>query len=293
MHRKIISFFLILFLGLFAVELGAQEETDNCSSFLVTKGASKDGSVMITYNCDGEFVAALENIPAKEYGPNDYFEITGRNGKLRGKIKQPAHTYAVVGLMNEYQVAIGETTFGGRSELVNPEGMLHYFTMMELALQRAKTAREAIKVMTGLVEDFGYGSSGESFSIADKNEAWIMEMIGKGPGEKGANWVALRIPDGYISGHANMSRIGEFPLNDPENCLYSKDIIDFAERKGLYDKNQANHLVFAMLLTLPSLLLSEPVLPGFGVCSDAVPHLFIFHRLFSGEKKVLSPTRSG
>jgi dipeptidase len=244
MQPKIISFFLVLFLGLFAVDLAAQAETDNCSSFLVTKGASKDGAVMITYTCDGEFLATLQNIPAKEYGPDDYFEITGRDGKLKGKIKQPAYTYAVVGLMNEFQVAIGETTFGGRSELRNPDGLLHYFTMMRLALQRAKTAREAIKVMTGLVEDYGYGSSGESFSIADENEAWIMEMIGKGPGEKGANWVALRIPDGYISGHANMSRIGEFPLKDPENCLYSEDIIGFAVRKGLYNKKSGKPFSF-------------------------------------------------
>ncbi|NQT81308.1 MAG: C69 family dipeptidase [Candidatus Aminicenantes bacterium] len=217
---------------------------DDCSSFLVTKGASKDGSVFITYTCDGEFLPHLEYIPAQDHKPGEFIEILGRDGKLKGKIAQVPHTYAVVGLMNEYQLAIGETTFGGRRELRNPEGFLHYFTLMKLALQRAKTAREAIKVMASLVEEYGYASSGESFSIADTKEAWIMEMIGPGPGGKGANWVALRIPDGYISAHANMSRIGEFPLNDPENCLYSKDVISFAEKKGYYDKKSRKPFSF-------------------------------------------------
>jgi len=217
---------------------------DDCSSFLVTKGASKDGSVLITYTCDGEFLPHLEYIPAQDHKPGEFIEILGRDGKLKGKIAQVPHTYAVVGLMNEYQLAIGETTFGGRRELRNPEGFLHYFTLMKLALQRAKTAREAIKVMASLVEEYGYASSGESFSIADTKEAWIMEMIGPGPGGKGANWVALRIPDGYISAHANMSRIGEFPLNDPENCLYSKDVISFAEKKGYYDKKSRKPFSF-------------------------------------------------
>jgi len=217
---------------------------DDCSSFLVTKGASKDGSVLITYTCDGEFLPHLEYIPAQDHKPGEFIEILGRDGKLKGKIAQVPHTYAVVGLMNEYQLAIGETTFGGRRELRNPEGFLHYFTLMKLALQRAKTVREAIKVMASLVEEYGYASSGESFSIADTKEAWIMEMIGPGPGGKGANWVALRIPDGYISAHANMSRIGEFPLNDPENCLYSKDVISFAEKKGYYDKKSRKSFSF-------------------------------------------------
>ncbi|MFQ5721475.1 MAG: dipeptidase [Candidatus Aminicenantales bacterium] len=206
-----------------------------CTSVLVTKGASKDGSVIITYNCDGEFLPHLQYLPAQDHRPDEFFEIRDYNGKLKGKIKQVAHTYAVVGLMNEYQLAIGETTFGGRKELRNPEGLLHYWTLMNLALQRAKNAREAIKVMTDLVEEYGYASTGESFSIADPNEAWIMEMIGPGPGGKGAAWVALKIPDGYVSAHANMSRIGEFPLNDPQNCLYSKDVISLAIKKGYYE----------------------------------------------------------
>ena len=232
---------IILLLNLTQVNLWAE---DNCSSFLVTKGASKDGSVMITYTCDGEFLPHLEYIPAQDHKPDYTIKILGRDGEIRGEVKQVPHTYAVVGLMNEHQLAIGETTFGGRRELRNPNGLLHYFLMMELALQRAKTAREAIKVMTELVEEYGYGSTGESFSIADTEEAWIMEMIGPGPGGKGAHWVALRIPDGYISAHANMSRIGEFPLDDPENCLYSKDVISFAEEKGYYDSKSGKPFSF-------------------------------------------------
>jgi len=210
----------------------------------VTKGASQDGSVIITYTCDGEFLSHLEYIPAQDHQPGEMIEIRGYDGKVKGRVKQVPHTYAVVGLMNEYQVAIGETTFGGRPELRNPQGLLHYFTLMKLALQRAKTAREAIKVMTELVEEYGYASTGESFSIADPNEAWIMEMIGPGPGGKGAVWVALRIPDGYICGHANMSRIGEFPLNDPDNCLYSKNVISLAKEKGYYDPQSGKPFSF-------------------------------------------------
>jgi len=241
MIRK--NIFLVCFC-LMSLLVVNQWADDDCSSFLVTKGASKDGSVLITYTCDGEFLPHLEYIPAQDHKPGEFIEILGRDGKLKGKIAQVPHTYAVVGLMNEYQLAIGETTFGGRRELRNPEGFLHYFTLMKLALQRAKTAREAIKVMASLVEEYGYASSGESFSIADTKEAWIMEMIGPGPGGKGANWVTLRIPDGYISAHANMSRIGEFPLNDPENCLYSKDVISFAEKKGYYDKKSRKPFSF-------------------------------------------------
>jgi dipeptidase len=137
--------------------------------------------------------------------------------------------------MNEHQLAISETTFDGREELRNPDGVLHYWDMMTLALERTTTARDAIKVMTELVEEYGYGSTGESFSIADTEEAWIMEMIGPGPGGQGAIWVAVKIPDGYISCHANKARIGEFPLDDPENCMYSENVISFAVEHGYYD----------------------------------------------------------
>ncbi len=210
-----------------------------CTSLLVSKGASRDGSVMITYTCDGRFHPHLRYTAAATHEPGDSLEISHFSGKVRGKIPQVAQTYAVVGLMNEVQLAIGETTFGGREELRDPNGLLHYWNLMQLALQRTKTARQAIEVMTDLVRDYGYGSTGESFSIADTEEAWILEMIGKGENNTGAVWVARRVPDGMISCHANQSRIGEFPLDDPKNCLYSKDVISFAIEKGYYDPDAA------------------------------------------------------
>ena len=221
-----------------------------CTNILVSKGASKDGSVIITYSCDGEFLPHMNFRPAADHGPDEFIEIRGRDGKIH-KIKQVPHTYAVVGLMNEYQLAIGETTFGGRKELRNPDGLLPYWTLMNLALQRAKTAREAIQVMADLVDKYGYASTGEIFSIADPNEVWMMEMIGPGPGGKGAIWVALRIPDGYISAHANQSRIHSFPLNDPENCLYSKNVISFAVKKGYYDPKSGKPFDFSLAYDPP------------------------------------------
>jgi dipeptidase len=204
-----------------------------CTSILVTKGASKDGSVIITYSCDGEFLPHLRLYPAADHAPGEMIEIRSYEGP-GGQIPQVAHTYRVVGLMNEFQVAIGETTFDGRLELVNPDGLLPYYQLMVIALQRSRTAREAIRVMTDLVAKHGYASTGESFSIGDKEEAWILEMIGPGKGGSGAVWVAQRVPDGLISAHANMSRIGEFPLDDPDNCLYSPNVVSLAEAKGYY-----------------------------------------------------------
>ena len=219
----------------FVLLLGAGPVAADCTNLLVTSGASADGAVMITYTCDGEFHPRLQSIPAADYEPGSFFELKDWSGKVRGKIAQVPHTYAVVGLMNEHQLAISETTFDGRTELQDPDGLLHYWDLMRLALMRAKTAREAIGVMTDLVGQYGYRSTGESISIADPHEAWILEIIGPGPGGKGANWVAVRIPDGYVSCHANKARIGEFPLNDAENCLYSKDVVSFAIEKGYYD----------------------------------------------------------
>ncbi len=209
--------------------------TNACTNLLVTKGASKDGSVMITYTCDGEFHPHLKRVSSADHKPDDSLEITDWRGKVHGKIPQVPHTYAYVNLINEHQLALSETTFDGREELKNPEGMLSYWNLMILALERAKTAREAIKVMTDLVEKYGYRSTGETFSIADKKEAWLMEMIGPGPGGTGAIWVAWKVPNGYISSHANKARIGTFPLKDPKNCIYSKNVISFAEDKGYYD----------------------------------------------------------
>ncbi len=209
--------------------------TRACTNLLVTKGASADGSVMITYTCDGEFHPHLRRTPAADHEPGATIEVKDWSGKLHGTIEQVPHTYAVVGLINEHQLAISETTATGREELQNPEGMLHYWDLMTYALQRAKTAREAIKVMTDLAAEYGYRSTAESFSIADTQEAWILEMIGPGPGGEGAIWVAVRVPDGHISAHANKLRIGEFPLDDPENCVYSENVISFAIDKGLFD----------------------------------------------------------
>lgn len=213
-------------------------EVFSCTNFLITKGASVDGSGIITYAADSHTLyGELYYQPAADHPEGAMREIVEWDtGKPMGRIPQVAHTYSVIGNMNEHQVAIGETTFGGREELAGQKGaIMDYGSLIYVALQRAKTAREAIQVMTSLVEEYGYASSGESFSIADPNEVWILEMIGKGEGEKGAVWVALNVPDGYISGHANQARITTFPLNDPENCLYAKDVISFAREKGWYD----------------------------------------------------------
>jgi dipeptidase len=205
-----------------------------CTNLIVTRGASADSATYLVYTNDGEWLYQLDLTPAKNHDPNDSIDYTSRYG-ITGKISQVPATFAVVGFqMNEFQVAIGETTFTGREELWNKSKFLEYWHLMKLALERSKTAREAIGVITGLVEEYGYASEGESFSIIDPNEAWILEMVGTGTGGEGAVWVAVKIPDGFISAHANMARIGEFPLDDPENCLYSDNIISFAVEKGYY-----------------------------------------------------------
>uniref|UniRef100_UPI0032174A05 dipeptidase n=1 Tax=uncultured Draconibacterium sp. TaxID=1573823 RepID=UPI0032174A05 len=214
-----------------------QQVSNGCTNFLVTKGASVDGSTMITYAADSHTLyGELYFQPAADHPEGAMRKIyEWDTGKYLGEIPQPAHTYSVIGNMNEFQLAIGETTYGGRSELASQSGaIMDYGSLIYVTLQRAKTAREAIQVMTDLVAEFGYYSSGESFSIADPEEVWILELIGKGEGEKGAVWVAQRIPDGYISGHANQARITTFPLNDSKNCVYSKDVISFAREKGWY-----------------------------------------------------------
>lgn len=207
-----------------------------CTNFLITKSASRDGSTMITYAADShELYGELYFTPAASHvagATRDVYEWD--TGKFLGKIPEAKKTYSVVGNMNEHQLAIGETTYGGRKELVNPEGKIDYGSLIYITLQRAKTAREAVLTMGDLTEKFGYSSSGESFSISDPKEVWIMEMIGKGPGHKGAVWVARKIPDGYVSAHANQARIRQFPLNDKKNCLYSKDVISFARKKGFF-----------------------------------------------------------
>lgn len=222
-------------LGAAVLGLTPLESARACTNLLVTRGASSDGSVMITYTCDGEFHPHLQFQPAAQYESGAVKRIADWSGNVRGEIPQVSQTYAIVDLMNEHQVAISETTFGGREELYNPDGLLHYWDLMKLALERSKTAREAIDVMTSLVEAHGYRSPGESFSIADTEEAWVLEMIGSGAGGSGAQWVAMRVPDGMISAHANKARIGTFPLDDPENCRYSTHVESFAVERGYFD----------------------------------------------------------
>jgi len=205
---------------------------------------------MITYSADSHVLfGELYFRPAADYPEGEMIDVyEWDTGKYLGKIKQVRHTYSVVGNINEHQVAIGETTYGGNEDLIDTAAIVDYGSLMYLTLQRAKTAREAIRIMGELVAEYGYYSAGESFSISDPNEVWILEMIGKGSPEnvkdkkgrirttynKGAVWVAMRIPDGYISGHANQARITTFPLNDPENCIYAPDVISFAREKGFY-----------------------------------------------------------
>ena len=220
-----------------ALMVGAVVQGLACTNMIVGKGASKDGSVIVSYSADsyGMF-GQLYHFPAAKHGKDAMRKIyEWDSGKFLGEIKEAAETYNVIGNMNEHQVTIGETTFGGREELADPNGIMDYGSLIYVALQRSRTAKEAIKVMTDLVKEYGYYSSGESFSIADPNEAWIMEMIGKGPGNKGAVWVAVRIPDDCIAAHANQSRIHQFPLNDKENCIYAPDVISFAREKGYFE----------------------------------------------------------
>ncbi len=214
-----------------------------CTNIMVTKGASADGAVYLVYLNDGEWLYHLNTTPAADHLPGDSLEYSSLSGK-KFKIHQVPHTYAIVGFqINEHQVAVGETTFTGRKELWDKDKPLKYWDLMRLALLRAKTAREAVRVMTSLAEQYGYGSEGESFSIADPNEAWLLEMIGTG-GKGGAVWVARRLPDGTITAHANHARIGTFPLDDPENCLYSDNVISLAVEKGWYDPKQGKPFRF-------------------------------------------------
>jgi len=219
----------------FAVVLG-NVYVSACTNLLVGKKASTDGSVIISYAADSHnLYGELYHFPAAKWEAGAMLDVVEwDSGKPLGQIKQVAETYNVVGNMNEYQVAITETTFGGRPELEDSLGIMDYGSLIYIALQRSKSAREAIRVMTELVAEYGYYSGGESFSIADKNEVWIMEMVGKGVGNKGALWVAIRIPDDCIAAHANQARIQQIPFDDKENCLYSPDVVSFAREKGWF-----------------------------------------------------------
>ncbi|MBQ3254861.1 MAG: C69 family dipeptidase [Rikenellaceae bacterium] len=230
-----------------AVALLASGVALACTNFIVTRGASTDGSIIVSYAADShQLYGALYkyNAPKKGYPKGTYMPVYDwDSGRYMGQIKQAERTYSTVGNMNEHSLIITETTFGGRPELEDSTGIMDYGSLIYITLQRAKTAREAIDVIVSLTEEYGYASSGESFTIADANEVWIMELIGKGCklNERGDNinkgivYVAHRVPDGYVSAHANHSRISTFPKNDPENCVYSDDVISFAREAGLYE----------------------------------------------------------
>ena len=222
--------------------LGSVSEAEACSNFIVGKKASVDGSVMCSYSADdyGMF-QYLCHYPAAKHAKGEMRKIFDwDSNKYYGEIPEAAETYNVIGNINEWQVTIGETTYGGREEMVDSTGIMDYGSLIYVALQRSKTAREAIKVMTTLANTYGYNSEGETFTICDPNEAWIMEMMGKGAGSKGAVWVALRIPDDAICAHANQSRIGKFNMKDKKNVMYAKDVVSFARSKGWFQGKDAD-----------------------------------------------------
>ena len=227
---KAILTIAVAIMGLNAIDSQA------CTNVLVTKGASVDGSNMISYAADShQLFGELYYEPAGIWGANDMRAVyEWDTGKFLGYIPQTARTYQRVGNMNEHQLIIAETTYGGRPELEGNNGIMDYGSLIYVALERAKTAREAIQIIVDLANTYGYYSSGESFSLADTEEVWVMDLIGKGKDHKGIVWVARRVPDGYICSHANQARISTFPLNDPENCMYAPDVITFAREKGYF-----------------------------------------------------------
>lgn len=230
------NLFLLVVLA-FCVQAGMA-----CTNFIVGKKASADGSVFISYSADSYGMSGfVAHFPAAVHAAGTMRDVyEWDSGRFLGRIPEAPVTYNVLGNINEHQVAIAETTFGGRPELVDTTGIIDYGSLIYIALQRSKTAREAIEVMTSLVAEYGYYSSGESFSVADPNEAWILEMVGKGGVEKGAVWVAIRIPDDCISAHANQARIRKFDMRDRENVLYSRDVVSFARKMGYYSGRDAD-----------------------------------------------------
>lgn len=224
--------------------LAGMLDSPACTNLIVTKGASADGSNMVTYAADShQLYGALKHLPAADYPAGTMMSVYDwDSGKYMGEIPQATHTYNVIGNMNEHQLVIGETTYGGR-EFIDSTAVMDYGSLIYIALQRCRTAREAIALIDELVQKYGYASEGESFTLADTEEVWIMEIIGKQPkfNKKGVNvnrgavWVAKRIPDGCISGHANQARITAIDFNDPDNCLYSKDVISHAREIGIFE----------------------------------------------------------
>ncbi len=240
MHRHRVPLTLVALAAVIGL-LPAGDATA-CTNLIVTPGASADGSAYLTYAVDShQFYGELVLTPARSHRPGAMRDIVEWDtGTFLGRIPQPERTYRWVGHINEHQLAVGETTFTGRKELEEGNGLLDYGSLMFIALERARTAREAIEVITSLVAEHGYTSSGESFSLVDAKEAWILEMISKGPDQLGAVWVAQRIPDGFISGHANQARIRKFPRNQPDTTLFSPDVVSFAREMGWYDGSDAD-----------------------------------------------------
>lgn len=229
-------------IALAAIMSASAIESSACTNLIVGKKASVDGSVLVSYNADdyGMF-GHLCHYPAGTHKKGEMRKIFDWDtGEYHGEIPEAPVTYNVIGNINEFQLSIGETTYGGREEMVDTTGILDYGSLIYVTLQRAKTAREAISVMTSLVEKYGYCSEGETFSICDPNEAWIMEMMGTGPGSKGVVWVAMRIPDNAICAHANQSRIGKFDMKDKKNVLYSKNVISYARKMGWFTGKDAD-----------------------------------------------------
>lgn len=228
--------------ALAAIMSASAMEASACTNLIVGKKASVDGSVLVSYNADdyGMF-GHLCHYPAGTHQKGEMRKIFDWDtGEYHGEIPEAPVTYNVIGNINEFQLSIGETTYGGREEMVDTTGILDYGSLIYVTLQRAKTAREAISVMTSLVEKYGYCSSGETFSICDPNEAWIMEMMGTGPGSKGVVWVAMRIPDDAICAHANQSRIGKFDIKDKKNVVCSKNVISYARKMGWFTGKDAD-----------------------------------------------------
>lgn len=230
--RKILPIFALLMLV-------SRFDADACTNVIITPGASKDGSSIVSYAADShQLYGELYFTPAARFGAGSSLQISEWDTQRPlGAIAQVSRTYQTVGNMNQYQLIIAETTWGGRSELLPEKDAvgIDYGSLIYVTLQRAKTAREAIGIIVSLANEYGYVSEGETFSIADTKEAWVMDLVGKGPDSKGIVWVARRIPDGYICAHANQARITRFPLNDAENCLYAPDVISFAREKGWFE----------------------------------------------------------
>ena len=232
----------ILTLAACVAAMALSWHADACSNVIVTPGASVDGSSMVSYAADSHWLfGELYFRKAQDWKPGSRLKIfEWDSNKPLGEIAQAPHTFQTMGNMNEHQLIIGETTWGGREEQADSTGVMDYGSLIYITLQRAKTAREAIQTIVDLANEYGYPSEGESFSIADTKEAWVMDLVGKGPGNKGIVWVARRIPDGYICAHANQCRITRFPWDDPENCLYAPDVASYAREMGWYNGEDAD-----------------------------------------------------